>query len=249
MRALVFLLVLTNLLFFAWAQGYFGSPSNPDAYRIQQQIKPEQLTIVGRGDAPVPSSAESPPAAAQPSAQAEAVAEKPPDVVEKVTEKTEKKETSVCLSWSDLPVADADKLERLIAGKFSSLRLKRRNTAASGTWWVFLPPASSRQEAEASAAKLKDLGAPEHFIVPDAGPNQLAISLGVFSTQSAANERLEALRTKGVSDARVGERNIRPALAALDVRGPQGQAESLREAALGILPKAKPASCRAVAGR
>ncbi|MBI4741233.1 MAG: SPOR domain-containing protein [Betaproteobacteria bacterium] len=254
MRAFVFLLVLANLLFFVWAQGYFGAPSNPDAYRMQQQIKPEQLTVVGRGDSPVAAAETAPPPADEAAQQPEAeTAETAPEKVEKSAEKTaekpEKKEPNVCLSWGELPVTDADKLERLIVGKFSSLKLKRRNTAASGAYWVFVPPAANRQAAEAKAAELKELGAPEHFIVADAGPNQLAISLGVFSTQGAANERLEALRLKGVNGARTGERNVRPATSTVEARGPQGQAEALREAALAALPKNKPANCKTAAPR
>ena len=41
MRALVFLLILANLLFFAWTQGYLGNTANPDALRLQQQLLAE----------------------------------------------------------------------------------------------------------------------------------------------------------------------------------------------------------------
>ena len=36
MKALVFLLVLANLLFYAFSSGYFGHSDNPDAARIDR---------------------------------------------------------------------------------------------------------------------------------------------------------------------------------------------------------------------
>jgi hypothetical protein len=265
MRTLVFLLVLVNLLFFTWAQGYFGSPANPDALRLQQQLHPEQLTVIGRGDPPlsslppvppvppVPAEPSSPvPVEATPPAPAVSAvpdAEKPekPEKTEKAPEKvSEKKEPNVCLIWNDLAIADADKLERMVVGKFSALKLKRRQTPGSGTYWVFIPPAASRQEADAKAAELKELGAPEFLIIQEAGVNRLAISLGVFSTQEAAHKRLAALREIRVSGALVGERNVKPAQASLEVRGAQGVSDALREAALTLLPKNKPSICKAL---
>ena len=50
LRLPVFLLVLANLLLFAWAQGYLGKSGNPDAQRVAQQVLPEQLRIVSRGE-------------------------------------------------------------------------------------------------------------------------------------------------------------------------------------------------------
>ena len=52
MKVLVFLLVLANLLFYAFSAGYLGRPDNPDAGRVGQQILPERMRIVSRGEAP-----------------------------------------------------------------------------------------------------------------------------------------------------------------------------------------------------
>ena len=61
MKLLVFLLVLGNLLFYAFTAGYFGRPDNPDAGRIEQQVAPDRLRIVSRGEAPaVPAKAGAP---------------------------------------------------------------------------------------------------------------------------------------------------------------------------------------------
>lgn len=47
MRLFFFLLVLANLLFFAWAQGYFGaSDDDHEPQRLAQQLHPEKLRLV-----------------------------------------------------------------------------------------------------------------------------------------------------------------------------------------------------------
>lgn len=224
MRVFVFLLVLANLLFFVWTQGYLGSKSSPDALRLQQQLLADQVNIVARGEPP-------------------AVADKAPRAEKPV----EKKAVASCLLWSDLPIADADRLERLLAEKFSAFKPVRSVTPGSSTYWVFIPPLASKQDADRKASELKKLGAPEFFILADPGPNHLAISLGIFSTEEAAKERLETLRAKGVRSAKSGERSVKPALASLEVSGPEAQQDALREAVLALVPSVRPVACKSQA--
>jgi hypothetical protein len=230
MRALVFLLILANLLFFVWTQGYFGAPANPDAIRLQQQLLADQISIVARGEPP-------PARTAKVEKPAEKPAEKP---VENLLE-------SACLQWADLTVADADRLERLLSEKFPAFKASRSAVTRSASYWVFIPPSANRQAAEKKGEELKRLGVPEFFIVQDAGPTHLAISLGIFSSLEAANERHGALRALGVRSARVGERNLKAALTLVVANGPGSDTGALREAAISLLPEARPADCKAPA--
>lgn len=219
MRFLVFLLVFANLLFFVWTQGYFGASANPDALRLEQQLLADQITVVARGEPPVIAANKAP----------------------------EKKALDSCLLWSELPIADADRLERLLAEKFVNFKAVRSVVAGSGTsstYWVFIPPLANKPEADKKAGELTRLGAPEFYVVQEAGPNHLAISLGIFSSKEAANERLEALRAKGVKSAKVGERNAKSGLAAVEAHGPGEQADALREAAVALFPQLKPVACK-----
>lgn len=54
LRLSFFLLVFANLVFFAWAEGYFGSGDpNREPERLQQQLQPEKLRLVSpQGKAP-----------------------------------------------------------------------------------------------------------------------------------------------------------------------------------------------------
>ena len=221
LRLAVFLLVLANLLFFAWAQGHLGKPGNPDARRVGQQLSPELVKVVSRGE---------PPRAANRKDEAEAAV-------------TDKKDGESCQLWADLANADADQVERVLGEQFAGFKAVRRTSAEVSGYWVFVPPLASKEEANRKTAELEELGVQEFFVVQGGGPNQLAISLGTYRTEAGANTRLEALRAKGVKSARVGERRGKP-VNTLEIRGPEAQAEALRQAIAALLPKASAAACK-----
>lgn len=234
MRVFVFLLILANLLFLAWTQGYFGATSNPDAFRVQQQLQPERIVVVARGEAPPePSKAEVP--------------AKPPETLAGTAPKVIGASINTCLLLSELPPADAEKLENVLAERFFALQLLRTSNAASGSYWVNIAPLGSKQEADSKAAELKKLGVPEFFVVNEAGPNNRAISLGLFSSRDAALARLEMLRGKSVKSARITERNVKPASVSLELQGPVEQMDKLRQVILDTLPEIAPAECKGAA--
>jgi hypothetical protein len=248
MRLVVFLLVVANLVFFAWTQGYLGGRDNPDAARLTQQLAADQLIVLSRDQPP---GARPEPPAARPEPPA---AEAPPpanDAADEATKKPIAEKISVekisaegkCLAWTALPAADADKLEAIVAGGYAGLQRTRHVTPETGSWWVFIPPLPSKADADRKASELKRFGAPEFYIVQDAGPNRYAISLGIFSSEQAANERLAALREKGVRSAKVGPRTGRNEQVAIEVNGPEAMVDAARQAVLKQFPDANPGAC------
>jgi len=231
MRALVFLLILANLFFFAWTEGYFGASADHDALRLQQQLLADQISIVARDEPPV-SEVKAPVVEAK---------------IEKPARLPEKKAPEACLLLSDLPVAEMVRIERLLADKFDLFRASRTMSNGSGSFWVFIPPLASKQDAERKASELKALRVPEFFIVQEPGPNRFAISLGIFSSKEAASERLAELREKGVRSAKVGERDVKPASGSLEIQGPEAQVDGVRQALSAAVPKTKIAVCMAPA--
>ena len=222
MRVFVFLLILVNLLFFSWTQGYLGGSSNPDTLRLQQQLLADRVKVVARDEPP------------------SEVAAKP--AKEEKADKPDKAVNEVCILLADLPVAELSRVEGLLGGKFASFKIERTQMTGN-SYWVFIPPLSSKQEAERKASELKKFKAPEFFVVQE-GAMRFAISLGIFSSREAAEDRLEDLRAKGVRSAKVGERDVKPTQGSLEIRGPESQAESLREAVAEWSPKIKPTSCK-----
>lgn len=214
MRAFFFLLVAANLVFFAWANGYFGESASPDAMRLQQQLAPEKLRVLAKDEPP----------------PIKAPEKKPP--VER------------CIAWEGLTAGDADGIDAVLAEQFSGLHRERHTLPELASWWVFIPPQPNKAEADKKASELKRLGVPEFYVVQDAGPNRWAISLGVFSGETAANERLESLRSKGVKSAKVARRSVsRPEQVVIEVTGPEAVTDAAKETVARSWPDAKSAAC------
>lgn len=254
-KSLIFLLVLANLLFYAYSGGYFGS-GNPDADRLSQQINPEKMRIVSRDEAPaLPSAALVPPQSLPPSAAgAESEAgkeaptptdpvnndnETPPAVAEPAAGTT-----PVCLLWRQLTPADADRLAGMLAKRFADYKQFRRTVVAeSNGWWVHLPALPSKADAERKAAELREMGVADFFIVQD-GQNRNAISLGVFSSESRGKDRLAEVKAKGVRSAVLAPRPGKDDTVTLQARGPATARSAVIGAASEVLPKTEAQTCK-----
>jgi hypothetical protein len=186
MRALFLLLLLANLVFYAWSR--YGAPADAaDPAPPARQIEPEKLKLVSPGalpPAPLAAAVKKPP----PAPPAPAVA------------------PGACLEWGSFTLADAPRAEQALEPLGLGARLAQRRTEETAGWWVFMPPQGSRQAAIRKASELKALGINEYFIVQEEGEYHWALSLGVFRSEEAAQARLAALRGQGVRTARVGPR-------------------------------------------
>ena len=129
----------------------------------------------------------------------------------------------VCVEWG--PLSDPDRaralsrIEPLDLGKL----LTQKKTEVVANYWVFVPPAASKAAADKRADELKAQGAKDAFVV-DNGPQRLAIALGAFRSEDAAQARLAALVKLGVKNAKVGERVQAVQQTALVVRDPPAPA-------------------------
>jgi SPOR domain len=129
----------------------------------------------------------------------------------------------VCVEWG--PMSDADRaraqtrLEPLDLGKL----VTQRKVEVIANYWVFIPPLASKAAVDKRVAELKAQGVRD--IVPvELGPQRVAISLGVFRTEDAAQARLEAIQAQGVKTAKVGPRAQSVQQTVLVVRDPPAQA-------------------------
>ena len=235
MRAFVFLLILANLLFVAWSQGYLGAPEHPDAQRAARQLNADRLRVVARD--------EPPPLPEQKEKSGSKSVLKSEDV--RREESGGVKGADLCLKLVDVPTDSAVALVDALAEKYPSFRVQRTAQPGSASFWVYIPPLASRKEAESKAAELKKLNVPEFYIVQDGGPFNRAISLGVFSSKEAASSRLEQLRGKGVRSAKLGERPGKPVLFDIVLNGPESQGEALRKSLAERLPEHPVAACKA----
>jgi hypothetical protein len=129
----------------------------------------------------------------------------------------------VCVEWGPMSEADRTRaqarLEPLDLGKL----VTQRKVEVIANYWVFIPPLANKAAVDNRVAELKAQGVRDILPV-ELGPQRLAISLGVFRTEEAAQARLEALRAQGVKTAKVGPRAQSVQQTVLVVRDPPAQA-------------------------
>lgn len=238
MKAFVFLLVVGNLLFYAFSAGYFGRGERPDEGRLEQQVQPERMRIVSRGEPPAAAAAKAPePVAAAP---VEALARPGDEAAADAKPAT----GSECLAWDRLSIGEADRLAAAISGKLADFRLVRRAVNGEGhAWWVYIPPLADKAEADRKAAELRSLGITDFFPIQE-GPNRLAISLGVFSGEKGAQERLIDLKARGVRSARLSVRPGKEGWLRVEASGPAAGKPALVAAIAKALPKVDPQACK-----
>lgn len=126
----------------------------------------------------------------------------------------------VCIEWG--PIGETERaraladLEPLGLGKL----LAQRRVETTMAFWVFLPPAPNRAEADRRVAGLRARGLAEALVV-DNGPQRWAVALGAFRTEEAANARLAELVQQGVTNAKAAPRQQVVAQTIMVIRDPQ----------------------------
>ncbi len=217
MRIAFLLLIAANLALFAWFQHFQPTESTSDPEPARRQVKPEQIRVLSGKElagvsAPAPRSAATPaPAGAAPSP------------------------AGGCIEWGGFALAEAPKAEQALASLALGARLTQRRSEETAGWWVFIPPQGNRAGALKKTAELKSLGIDDYFVLQDEGRMRWAVSLGIFSSEEAARNRIETLRAKGVRSAQTGERDTQVSKIWFQVRGSDAALHSrLRESAQGF---------------
>ena len=206
MRTLFLLVVLVNVLFFAWSRYVAPPEAVADPQPLVRQIEPQKLKVIAPGELP--------PVAARPAPAPMALK---------------------CIEWGSFTVADASQAQAALEPLQLGPRLGQRRTEESAGWWVFIPPQGSRPAAQKKAAELKALAVDDYFVVQEDGPYRWALSLGVFRSEEAAQARLTALREQGVRSAQVGPRETPVAKVWLQVKAVDaGLYARLKEVARGM---------------
>ena len=188
-RALFLFLLLANIVVFAWMRWY-GQPDTANLtpapaltgkpLQLASELTPAQRKDLASVEAPAPGTAASAVAAAPPAATGALAAG-----------------TIACAAYGPFPSDDA---VQLAAGRLKPLGLDVTNHVVPGKsklgYWVYLPPFGSKREADAAASLLKRRGVKDIYVVTDEA-NRNAISLGVFTQKSDAQDRQKEMRKMG----------------------------------------------------
>jgi hypothetical protein len=224
MRMFFLALVLLNLLALASIQGWLGtSAPRGEPERITNQISPERITLRPNGNAAHAATPE--PAATDMSSE----------IAIAVTEPL------ACIAYVGLTEQQADALLSDADALAPELTTAHATTTTPTAWWVRIPPSGGREGAEQRVADLRALGITEFFIVPEAGPNQFAVSLGLFKSESSAQQHLAYLRSKRLRTASI---TTRTAVAhTVEIRGAIDALQELSKALVTKRPSAVKGKC------
>jgi SPOR domain len=208
MRALFWLVLLANLLFFAYVQ-WGGALTGAEAdLQLQPPLNPGKIRLLS---APVAASpAVAPPSHPGPSAGRPAsIAQAAPATA-----------PAACMEWGEFSGNDLARATTALAAMKLGNQLAQHEVEHNTGYWVYIPPQHNHAGVGKKVAELKALGVKDYFIVQDAGKWQNAISLGIFRTQEAAQNYLDGLQKKGVKSALVGERQAKLKFAVFLFRNP-----------------------------
>lgn len=181
LRLVVSLLLLLNVAYFAWGQGWllpygWGPTQQREPQRVGQQIRPEALVILSRQEAA---------SLAEPAAvvkEAEPVA-------------------SVCLQTGELDTEQAQAVRGVLQGQWPDNAWVLDDVSAPGRWMIYMgkytsPADLQKKRTELAALKIKT----EPVTNPAFAPG---LSLGSFDSEAAANAAMQALVGRGVRTAKV----------------------------------------------
>jgi hypothetical protein len=223
LRVVVIVLIFANLLALAIWKGWLGGgPSHGEPERLSNQLNPDKIRLVTEAPLPVSRAAvvQSPPLdASTVEEKVEAPAPVPP------VPAPEAVAPQACVVFSGLSADQAHELSARIARAGTGFTLAESRSEAPSSWWVHVPSQGSKEASDKKAAELRRLGVDDLFIMQEAGPNQFAISLGLYKNEQAATRHLEALKEKGVRSAQIVTRGA--GTVRLEVKGPSDSLATL----------------------
>ena len=197
MKLAFLLLVLANLLLFAWQQGAFGrlAEAGREPERVARQIEAERFRVLTEADVR--------------------------ELRERATQGSAPLDLDIaqaCVEFGDFPAADAARAEKLLATLSSGVKVESRPVEAPGWYMVYLPPHKSWAEAERRAEELRKLGVKDLLVMSENAPLKFAISLGSFRDPEAAKSHLAALEKLGVKGVRMSDRSSTVVLTRFQLR-------------------------------
>jgi len=202
MRALFLLLVLANLLFFAYAH-VTREGAGAENQIEQLQIAPEKIKLLKAAGQAAPD---------KPKAPGKAIPPAPPRTASAVP--------AACMEWGIFAGPGVTRAEAALAKLELPAGQIERTVTDGGGYWVYMPPLKTKAEADRKVAELKALGVTEFFLVQDAGQWRNAISLGIFRTEETAQAFLAKLKERGVRSAIAARRENFLKQVAFHVREP-----------------------------
>lgn len=235
-------LLAVNAGLFAYGKGYLGhfSGNEREPQRLSNQLNADKLVIISEekannASAAVASAAGTAGAGASASTAASTAAATKPAA-----------EVQACVEIASFVLADARRFETVLAPLKLGDRQSRHNLPGSeiSSYVVYMPPQGSKEGADKKAAELRALGVHNYFIMSDNTPMRWAISLGVFKTETAAQNQLAALMKQGVRTAKIAPRMSGSKLLSFQFRDVDPDLKNRLEQLRSSFPGTESRSCK-----
>lgn len=242
-RLVFFTLLLANVAFFAWRENA-GPAAGHEPQRLQHEIEPDKIRLILPEKPATPQDAPRVPASKPPEAATTPAATAKPEPQAKTAEASI---PLLCKSFSGFTPESAKTTQTAINNSSPNTKVALITTRESSSYWVHIPPQSSKAGAEKKVAELKQLGVDDSFIISDEGPSKWAVSLGLFKSKEMADNFLQKLGKQGVRSAKIEVRDKGAEKTRLEISAP---AEALGVLAREIKPLANATigECKAVEG-
>lgn len=186
MRAFVLVLVLANILLFAYQQGWLGQwpQEGREPARVAQQVEPQALRLL-----------------------TDAEVQRLREGGRNSGSNAERKEVAACLELGDFAPDVAARVQQRLEATNPAARISTAEVDAVGWHMVFLPPAKTRADAERAAEDLRSKGVRDLLVIEDNSPLRYAISLGQFKDRDLALKHQAELEQRGVKGVRISMRS------------------------------------------
>lgn len=124
-----------------------------------------------------------------------------------------------CRALGGLTSDEASRLANWLADREEGLVVDQQPQTEAKSWWVFIPPLPNAAQASRKGDELFKLGVKDFQIVRDSGPDEHAISLGLFKSEERAREFLASLQKKSIKSARIQVREAAGDRVIVELRG------------------------------
>ncbi len=220
MKGLFGILLLANLLFFAFIQ--WGGALTVDSKNLQTQqpLNAEKIKLLQPAAAPnhvapnlvVPPNSLPAVGASHLAAQSAVLA------------------SDTCMQWGEFSTNVLARATAAMDKLKPGDRLRQRQIEHASGYWAYIPPLKSSVDADRKTTQLKALGVEEYTVVQEEGKWKNAISLGMFKSEDAAQRYLDHIKAKGVKSAKFRERTSKFMLTAFVLKNPDaGMSEKMME--------------------
>lgn len=218
LRILFALLVLINLLVFAWHQNTLGNDDESrEPQRLTEQKDADKLKLLAKDAEPAdsnkaPSSLTSAPVSA-PAATLSSTATAP----QPLAASPETKPLAICRLVSGFKLAEAKQWADTSAGPHPELKFLVTTVVAAGTYDVLIAGLPGRDAAETKLKEIRALGITAPVRTAADGGGRVALIFTSVASESEAKDYLQALQEKGVRSARVFSRPAPPTSAQVEI--------------------------------